>query len=170
MELDGGGWHLVWKHSYTEVDPIITPDMYYHSNTYKPCIDLESGWCNIPQKAQFQPSEMMIVAYHDKSPIYAYKGTFNYNINHHWTGAYLLDPVKLVDICLSHGGVPPSPESRDIESRGMSFHKKPQNGHATDTDTIRNLKDDNRWNHCKLNVRQYGKVNQIQMTVAIFVR
>ena len=35
MELDGGGWTLVWKHSYLEVGDL-TEDMKYFSSTLEP--------------------------------------------------------------------------------------------------------------------------------------
>lgn len=81
MEYSGGGWSLVWKHSYCEVT--VTADMDYDSNCLRPCLDIEAGWCNVPQKICFEPDEMVIVAYHNKKVGYAYKVTFNRNINHH---------------------------------------------------------------------------------------
>ena len=65
MSTCGGGWSLVWKHSYMEVTPL-TSDMYYFSDHYRPCTDINSGWCNVPHKSRLNPTEMMIVAYHNK--------------------------------------------------------------------------------------------------------
>ena len=77
MATDGGGWTLVWKHSYMETSPLST-DMYYFSDYYKSCTTYDSGWCNIPNKKRLNPTEQMIVAYHKGTVVYAYKGIFNY--------------------------------------------------------------------------------------------
>ena len=66
MSLNGGGWTLVWKHSYMEVGPL-SEDMKYFTNHNRPCTDIETGWCNVPYKARLNPTEMMIVAYNNKS-------------------------------------------------------------------------------------------------------
>ena len=77
----------MWKHSYMEVTPLTcTSDMYYFSNHYRPCTDINSGWCNVPHKSRLKPTEMMIVAYHNKRVVYAYRGKFNRNIDSDWTG------------------------------------------------------------------------------------
>ena len=110
MELDGGGWTLVWKHSYMEVSPL-TEDMTYFSTYYKPCTDLETGWCNLPGKTDLKPQEMMLAAYHNKRVVYSYKGIFNRNVDWHWSGGVLLNPHKVVDHCAhsSSQGVAPDP-------------------------------------------------------------
>ena len=54
MSLDGGGWTLVWKHSYMEVGPL-TESMKYFSNHPRSCTDIESGWCNVPYKCRLKP-------------------------------------------------------------------------------------------------------------------
>jgi len=41
----------------------------------------------------------MIVAYHKETVVYAYKGLINRNIDFNWSGATLIDPVKIVDRC-----------------------------------------------------------------------
>ena len=66
MTLDRGGWSLVWKHSPMEVAKPLTERMKYFSDYYKPCADLEAGWCNVPNKLWFEPTEMMIAAFHNK--------------------------------------------------------------------------------------------------------
>ena len=81
MSLDGGGWTLVWKHSYMEVGPL-SEDMKYFSKHYRSCTNLETGLCNIPYKARLNPTEMMIVAYRNKEARFAYKGKFNHDIDH----------------------------------------------------------------------------------------
>ena len=78
MDLDGGEWTMVWKHSYLEVLPLTT-DMYYFSDYFKQCSDLESG-------------EIHIAAYHNKVVRFAYKGWFNWNNDNDWTGGILIEP------------------------------------------------------------------------------
>ena len=55
----------------------------------------------------------MTVAYHKGTIVYAYKGTFNYNIDHDWTSGVLVDFKKIVDKCTnSHSqNVQPAPSS-----------------------------------------------------------
>ena len=98
MTTNGGGWTLVWKHSYMETLPLST-NMYYFSDYYKSCTTHDSGWCNIPNKKLFNPTKQMTVAYHKGTIVYAYKGIFNYNIDHDWTGGVLVDYKKIVDKC-----------------------------------------------------------------------
>jgi hypothetical protein len=98
MSTDGGGWTLVWKHSYTEVGPL-NDNMKYFSNHPRPCTDIETGWCNMPYKARLNPTEMMIVAYRNKTPRFAYKGWFNHNIDYNWRGGILVEPMKILDHC-----------------------------------------------------------------------
>jgi hypothetical protein len=112
MTTDGGGWTLVWKHSYVEITSV-TQDMEFKSSFYKACVDLNAGpdgWCNIPNKVRFKPTEMMTVAYHKGTMVYAYKGYFNRNIDYHWTGGILLEPKKIVDHCTANNGVAPEPD------------------------------------------------------------
>ena len=35
----------------------LTTDMAYFSKHYRPCKTTASGWCNIPNKARFNPTE-----------------------------------------------------------------------------------------------------------------
>ena len=87
--LDKGGWTLVWQHSYME-EGTITTNMTYFSNHYKPCTKHATSWCNVPNKARFNPTEQIIVAYKSKQVVYAYKGVFNRNIDYDWSGGYIL--------------------------------------------------------------------------------
>ena len=89
---------MVWKHSYMQVGSL-TEDMKYFSDYYKPCTDLEAGWCNVPNKIRFKPTEMMIVAYHNKGVVYGYKGIYNGGLDVNWSGGVLIRPVKIVDHC-----------------------------------------------------------------------
>ena len=169
MQTDGGGWSLVWKHSYREVSPLTT-DMFYHSDFFKPCTDLASGWCNVPSKIRFQPEEMMIVAYHYSTTVYAYKGTFNRNLDHDWTGATLLGNVRAItDRCTRSGtGVPIPKHTNDLT--GMIFTKQVDGGDQSDT--IRSLSnpEDERWEECYLPSSISSSKQNVQMTMAIYVR
>ena len=76
----------------------LSQDMTFFSDHYRTCTTRASGWCNIPNKAKFTDViEQMIVAYHKGTVVYAYKGLFNRNIDYNWSGAILLDFVKIVD-------------------------------------------------------------------------
>ena len=168
MHTDGGGWSLVWKHSYRQVSPLTT-NMFYHSSFFKPCTDLASGWCNVPGKIRFQPEEMMIVAYHDSTMVYAYKGTFNRNLDHDWTGATLLGNVRAItDRCTRSQRVPIPIQENDLT--GMVFDKQ----YYSDTDTIQgtlnNPYDDDRWRECYLPSSISSPREHVQMTMAIYVR
>ena len=126
MSIDGGGWTLVWKHSYMETSPLST-NMYYYSDYYKSCTTHDSGWCNIPNKKCFNPTKQMIVAYHRGTNVYAYKGIFNYNIDHNWTGGVLMDFKKIADTCTNKANqnVQPAPSiNTDHKLLGLSFDKK----------------------------------------------
>ena len=70
----------------------------------------------IPNKKRFNPTEQMIVAYHKGTIVYAYKGIFNYNIDHDWTGGVLVDYKKIVDKCTRSGSpnVQPAPSSLHV--------------------------------------------------------
>ena len=88
----------MWKHSYMEVLPL-TQQMYYFSDTFRSCQDLTAGWCNVDRKGRFNAEEMMIAAYHNNHLVYAYRGRYNHNIDHEWSGGILLDPKVCVDHC-----------------------------------------------------------------------
>ena len=171
MSIDGGGWTLVWKHSYLETLPLST-NMYYYSDYYKSCTTHDSGWCNIPNKKRFNPTEQMIVAYHKETIVYAYKGIFNYNIDHDWTGGVLVDFQKIVDKCTKSGSpnVQPAPSSHNKDCRllGLAFDKKSPYDYLHNCDTISGTFDsprDCRWADCSQPARYH-----VQHTVAIYVR
>ena len=75
--------------------------MFYYSKSYQPCVKNASHeeWCNIPNKAHFNPTEHMIVAYHKGTVVHAYKGYLNYNIDYQWNGAILVNAKKAIDNC-----------------------------------------------------------------------
>ena len=168
MHTDGGGWSLVWKHSYRQVSPLTT-NMFYHSSFFKPCTDLASGWCNVPSKLRFQPEEMMIVAYHYSTTVYAYKGTFNRNLDHDWTGATLLGTVRTItDRCTKSTKVPIPAQENDLT--GMVFTKQVDGNTDTLEGTLSSPSDDDRWQDCNLPSYISSSRSDVQMTMAIYVR
>ena len=173
MTTDGGGWTLVWQHSYMETSPLST-NMYYFSDYYKACATYASGWCNIPNKKRFNPTEQMIVAYHQGNVVWAYKGVFNYNIDYDWTGGVLVNFHKIVDRC-THGGSPnvqpaPSAQGGDHALLGIAFDKRSPYNYYDNCDTIYgsfNSPGECRWFDCYTTAT--GKRSK-QQTVAIYVR
>ena len=174
MSTCGGGWTLVWKHSYMEVTPL-TSDMYYFSDHYRPCTDINSGWCNVPHKSRFGATEMMIVAYHNKRVVYAYHGRYNLNIDSDWTGGILLDHHKCVDRCTRNNGVRPAPsnnENQDNRLLGIAFDKESPDNYYQNCDTFYNNFDNPtecRWHNCGLPTSISATKYSTQMTVAIYI-
>ena len=155
---------MVWKHSYMQVGSL-TEDMKYFSDYYKPCADLEAGWCNVPDKIMFNPTEMMTVAYHNKAVVYAYKGIYNGGLDVNWSGGVLFSPVKIVDRCTGDNGVPPEPA---IENNlgGLAFDKHKPGVYIGNCDTIRGNPTnpgDCRFENCVIH-------RHSQMTMAIYIR
>ena len=157
----------MWKHSYLQVSPLTT-DMFYNSQFHKPCTNLSVGWCNEANKTRLQPEEMMIAAYHNERLVYAYKGTFNRNIDHHWSGATLLTPVaRLVDYCTRSGTRVPTPRQYG-DLAGLVFGK-----YSTESDTIYGSlyrPYNSRWSGCYLPKCLSSSQTNVQMTMAIYVR
>ena len=173
-EFCGGGWTLVWQHSYTEI-PLryfLFPSMRYFSEDYTPCVTRASGFCNVPNKGRFNPTEQMIVAYHKGTVVYAYKGLFNRNIDYNWSGAILLDFVKIVDRCRSGNGIQPAP--KNTYAIGLTFDKySPYNYTGAKCDTYQGSFEspiDCRWESCRLPKSISSSKTHVQMTVAIYVR
>ena len=169
-ELDGGGWTLVWQHSYMEDLPL-NLSMRYFSEDYTPCVTRASGWCNIPNKARFNPIEQMIVAYHKGTVVYAYKGLFNRNIDYDWTGSILLDFKKVMDKCTRANGVQPAPEN--TIAIGLTFDKASPYNYKSSCNTYRRTfasPADCRWENCHLPSSISSSSYHAQMTMAIFVR
>ena len=170
MDLDGGGWTMVWKHSYMEVLPLTTA-MYYFSQHYRECSDMEAGWCNTPNKGHLQPTHMMIAAYHNKNVVWAYKGWFNWNIDRDWTGGVLVEPVQVVDRCSRSVGKPPAPSvhTTDRHLLGIAFDKVTPDNYFLSSDTICDTfasPTDCRWGDC----HPSGFSRRTQMTVVIYIR
>ena len=177
MTTDGGGWTLVWQHSYMETLPLST-NMYYFSDYYKACATYASGWCNVPDKKRFNPTEQMIVAYRHGTMVYAYKGVFNYNIDHDWTGGVLIDFKSVADNCQHNKNIQPAPSAQAAPSAqkndpallGLAFDKSSPNNHIVNCDTIYGNFDspiDCRWYDCF--DPSTGKRGN-QQTLAIYVR
>ena len=169
--LDGGGWTLVWQHSYMDDLPLTT-NMTFFSDYYKPCIQHATSWCNIPNKARFNPTEQMTVAYHNKQVIYAYKGVFNRNIDYDWSGGVLIAYARIIDHCGSRydyysRNYCPQPVKDTIP--GIAFSKYQSYNYfgtgGTITGNLDNPKD-NRWQYCRTGSTTSGE----QMTLAIYVR
>ena len=172
MNLDGGGWTLVWKNSFMDNLPL-SDNMRYYSGYYKPCTGIsDGGWCNIPKKAdKFSPKEQMIVAYHNTHVVYAYKGLFNRNIDYDWSGGILLDFKMVVDNCTNKNSIHPAPSTR--HTPGITFDKWSPYNYNSNTDTtcgVLSSPRDCRWNDCSLPSSISRAKNHVQMTMAIFVR
>ena len=164
----------MWKHSYMEVLPL-TQQMYYFSDTFRSCQDLTAGWCNVDQKGRFNAEEMMIAAYHNNHLVYAYRGRYNRNIDHEWSGGILLDPKVCVDHCKHHVGVPPAPSddlARDIRVLGIAFDKVSPSNYRFNSDTICSFDNprDCRWRDCYLPSSISSNEHDTQMTLAIYIR
>ena len=168
--LDGGGWTLVWQHSFMEDLPLTT-NMRFFSDYYKPCTQHATSWCNIPNKARFSPTEQMIVAYNNKQVVYAYKGMFNRNIDHDWTGAILMVRKKIIDLCRNNNDVHPNPVN--VWVPGMAFNKRTAYNYFGGDGTIKGRITnpiDRRWHYCDLPSSISSSHINVQMTVAIYVR
>ena len=173
MITDGGGWILVWTHSYMEISPLST-NMYYYSDHYKACTTYLSGWCNVPNKKCFNPTEQMIVAYHKGIIVYAYKGAFNYNIDHDWTGGVLVNFTKIIDRCGRNIDIQPAPSAQTNPNLlGLAFDKRsPYNYHSNCDTFYNNLNSPRecRWLDCRIPSDISSASTLTQQTVAIYVR
>ena len=112
--------------------------------------------------------------------MYAYKGTFNRNVDSDWTGGVLVDFVKVVDHCTVRNGVQPHPSvaraGRDLTMLGINFDKYSPTDLYNNCDvyhgTLSNPSEC-RWENCCGNggCSVHGGVGKhTQMTVAVFVR
>ena len=156
---------LTWKifHSVS-----LTTNMTFFSKNYKHCTQHATGWCNIPNKARFNPTEQMIVAYLNKQIIYAYKGDFNMNIDYNWSGGILIAYTKILDKCSYGNGNNPRPVKSSLP--GIAFSKRSSSCNyygtgGTITGTLTSTKND-RWSYC----RSSGYATGNQMTLAIYIR
>ena len=154
----------MWKHSYMQVGSL-TEDMKYLSDYYKPCADLEAGWCNVPNKIRFKPTEMMIVAYHNKAVVYAYKGIYNGGLDVNWSGGVPISPVKIVDCCTGSNEKQPDPVIAN-NLGGLAFDKHSPCEYTSNCDTYSGSLTSPR-DCCFANCHIY---RHSQMTMAIYVR
>jgi len=176
MVTDGGGWTLVWQHTYMKFKPL-HPKMFYFSKGYWPCVKdvSQEDWCNVPNKANFNPTEQMKVGYYKGTIVFAYKGYFNCNIDYHWTGAILLDPRKVIDQCARFNEVPPAPSVHHSEIFGLTFDKLSPTNYYVNSDTycqgstLKNLISC-RWYDCHLPSSISSMKSDTNMTMALFVR
>ena len=170
MNLDSGGWTLMWKNSFMD-NLQLSDNMRYYSGYYKPCTSItDHGWCNIPKKAdKYNPTEQMTVAYHNSHVVYAYKGLFNRNIDYDWSGGILLDFKKIVDKCIRNNGLQPAPTGY---IPGITFDKLTPYDYPNNCDTLHgSLTSPNecRWHDCHLPSSISGS-KYVPMTMTIFVR
>ena len=176
MITDGGGWTLVWQHTYMKYNPL-HPNMFYFSDFYRPCVQdaAQEDWCNVPNKTRFNPTEQMIVGYYKGTIVFAYKGYFNRNIDYHWTGAFLFDDKKVIDKCTINNGVPPAPSVHESGLFGVTFDKHSptdyyQNCMTYERGTTLTSQTECRWHDCRLPSNISSKPIQTNMTMAIFIR
>ena len=110
----------------------------------------------------------MTVAYHKGTIVYAYKGIFNYNIDHDWTGGVLVDFKKIIDTCTKSGSpnVQPAPSAKNF--LGLGFDKRSPYNYVGNCDTIQGTFDSPR--DCRFHDCSYPTKYNIQQTVAIYVR
>ena len=162
----------MWKNSFLDNLPL-SDNMRYYSGYYKPCTSItDQGWCNVPKKAdKFSLKEQMIVAYHNRHVVYAYKGLFNRNIDYDWSGGILLDFKKIVDKCAQFNGIQPAPGAYRIP--GIIFEKRTPYTYNDNCDTLwgsLNRPGECRWWDCNLPPSISRNKRSAQMTMAIFVR
>ena len=172
MELDDGGWTLVWQHSYFEDLPLTT-DMAYFSKYYRQCNKKASGWCNIPNKARFNPTEQMIVAYHKGTVVYAYASLFNRLIDSMWRGAILceVDSRKIIDK-ITKGSMEYNQLQKMHMLLGLPLIRNHQHSMQCDTycGSLTHLSDC-RWEKYQLpsSISSQAKHVQMTLTMAIFL-
>ena len=117
----------------------------------------------------------MIVAYHKGTIVYAYKGYFNRNIDHNWTGAILLDAKKVIDKCRHFNGVSPAPSVHVSGIFGLTFDKSSPTNYYYNCDTYERgttltKQTECRWHDCLLPSDISSMARKTNMTMALFVR
>jgi len=176
MTTDGGGWTLVWQHTYMKYSPLNT-SMFYYSDYYQPCVKDASHeeWCNVPNKASFNPTEQMVAVYYKGTLVFAYKGYFNRNIDYHWTGAFLFDAKKVLDLCRINNGIPPSPSVHVSGILGLTFDKSSPTNYYSNCNTYHQEttlthQTECRWRDCFLPSSISSRAYNNDMTMGIFVQ
>ena len=173
---DGGGWRMVWKHSYYEVASL-SDDMRFFSqvDNSATCTSVTNGWCNTPGKLTLGAKEQMTAAYYNGALMYAWKGTINSNLDSSWEGAILNSPTQLVEDCSSSVNSIPEPNSPAAGHAiaGLTFNKANDFNYVNNCDSDRygssgaSISGDCRWENCRPSA--VGGSHK-QMTIAIFVR
>ena len=110
-----------------------------------------------------------------KNVVWAYKGWFNWNIDHDWTAGVLVEPVQVVDTCTLTDwsvGKPPAPSASGGDRRilGIAFDKHSPDKYLVNCVTISRSFDnpgDCRHVDC---VGWSSPLVKKQMTVAIYIR
>eukprot|EP00049_Salpingoeca_infusionum_P019217 m.360847 g.360847 ORF g.360847 m.360847 type:complete len:1032 (+) comp19206_c0_seq1:101-3196(+) len=169
MELDGGGWQLVWLHAYLQ-NGAVDESFAFFAGTDTPCTSLSANACNTPRKTAQGAVEQMTVAYNSGVPKYAYKSHLNHLLDTSYRGGILLDPVQVLDACTQSKGVPPEPVDASQQTEavaGVTFDKHNPLKYTGNCDTDRYLggSKDCRWENC-IPDGSYHK----QMTVVIYIR
>ena len=159
---------LVWQHSYMEDLPL-TSNMTFFSKHFEPCTQHATGWCNVPNKARFNYTEQMLVAYHNKKVVYAYKGLFNRNIDYDWIGGVLIVHTKIIDRCSRYNTARPNPVKI---IPGITFSKYSSLSYSSSDTYCGNLNNpaDCRWQYCRLPSSVSSTSSHTQMTLAIYLR
>ena len=171
--LDGGGWYLVWKHSYLQVAVYDLPLAATFSTVNKPCRDLSDGWCNVPDKQLYAATEQMIASYHKGTVIYAYKSPLNPDLGKTALGVNLMPGwSKVVDKCTTNEGVRPAASwHRGRETvYGLAFDKTTPDDTNENCDTVSRGYSECRWYDCRIPESISVRPTGTQMTIAIFVR
>ncbi|XP_065179688.1 uncharacterized protein LOC135810149 isoform X2 [Sycon ciliatum] len=173
--IDGGGWTMVWKHSYFE-GPYKTRinDMRTYSSYYQPCLGVPTStgtWCNIPNKVQTGYKEQMVSAYYNGKLIFAYKDNINSQLGKSNPGVFLKATNKVVDLCTRSNGIRPSYSTNSHATSGITFDKVSPTVYASNCNTDWSYyRTDCRWNDCYLPKSISPRLYNTQMTMIIWVR
>ena len=170
ISIDGGGWAMVWKHSYNQVDKSQLSRMRTYSQEFMPCVNMSVGWCNLPNKQPTGYREQMLAAYHNGILVYAYKAPLNPNLGKSKTGPYLNVTRMIVDRCTANRGTRPSLYFRN-GSYDLLFDKYSPTSYTANCDTMRGAYwSDCRWENCQLPSSVSVRRHHTQMTMFIYVR
>jgi cysteine-rich repeat protein len=171
MTTDGGGWTLVWKHAYLEVgDP--TDAMRFFDQHQRPCTDLDSGWCNTPNKVQIGTTQQRIASTHEGTMVWDFKADLNQGLDTNWEGAIMVNETAMTDHCTYDGSDLPEPEVGGHAYVGITFDKWNRGDYVSncETDRYNGQNSDCRWENCGLPGNINGSVNHVQQSVYIYVK
>jgi len=165
--IDGGGWTLVWKHSYLDVGAQ-TSNMLFYSQFQRECTTFGDDWCSTPNKLAIGTTEQRAVASHNGTIVYDYRGDLHANLDTDWRGFILNNYVRISDRCNSSNGIAPGAASNGVV--GLTFDKVSFSAYTSNCDTTWNGYSDCRWENCSLPGSISSSSNHVQMTMHIFVR